>query len=316
MADSSLRIVFMGTPSFAVPSLRRMCEEGFRPVSVFTQPDRVNGRGKKITFSPVKTFALEHDIPVYQPASMKSEEVLEQIRAMKPDLFVVIAYGRILPEALLNVPPLGAINVHGSLLPKYRGAAPIQRAIIDGEKETGVTIMKLDKGMDTGDMLAKASLPIADDMTAGDLFDTLSVKGADLLIPVLKNIKEYLAKAVPQNEAEATYAEKVTKPMGHLHWEQPASTLSGLIRGLYPDPGSFTFFRKKRVKLHAISGDTSGHSDKEPGTIVSTSDGLITVACGEGLIRISELQPENHKKMKASDFINGYQVKVNDKFEF
>lgn len=316
MKDNSLRIIFMGTPDFGIPSITKMCEEGFRPVAVYTQPDRINGRGKKITFSPIKQFAVDHDIPVYQPATFRDEEAINEIRALKPDLLVVIAYGKILPEKLLEIPAYGAINVHGSLLPEYRGAAPIQRAIIDGKKKTGVTIMKLDAGMDTGDMISTSEMEITPDMTAGDLFDKLSVLGADSLIRVLENLPESLANAKKQDASKATYAEKVTKAMGHIHWDEDAEKLSALIRGMYPNPGTFTFFRGKRVKIHHILPDVSGHSDKAPGTIVSHEDGVITVAAGNGLIRITELQPENHKRMKSADFINGYQVNLNDKFEY
>ena len=195
MSEHSLRIIFMGTPDFAVPSLKKLCDNGYTPIAVYTQPDRINGRGKKITPPPVKALAMEKNIPVYQPETLKTEEEIERIREMKPDLLVVIAYGRILPKALLDIPAYGAINVHGSLLPEYRGAAPIQRAIIDGKKETGTTIMKLDAGMDTGDMLVQKKMPIGQHMTAGELFDALSLDGANLLLQVLDNLPEYMAGA-------------------------------------------------------------------------------------------------------------------------
>lgn len=316
MSEHSLRIIFMGTPDFAVPSLKKLCDNGYTPIAVYTQPDRINGRGKKITPPPVKALAMEKNIPVYQPETLKTEEEIERIREMKPDLLVVIAYGRILPKALLDIPAYGAINVHGSLLPEYRGAAPIQRAIIDGKKETGTTIMKLDAGMDTGDMLVQKKMPIGPHMTAGELFDALSLDGADLLLQVLDNLPEYMAGAVPQDASKATYAEKITKPMGRIDWTKDAVTLDALIRGMYPNPGTFTFFRGKRLKIHRACVSETADTSSEPGTIVSVSGGAMGVQTGRGILTLTEVQPENHKKMLVSDFINGHQVKINDKLEY
>lgn len=311
---NNYRIIFMGTPDFALPSLKMLCDEGLAPVAVYTQPDKVNGRGKKIIFSPVKTFALEHHIPVYQPLTLKTQEAQEEIRQLNPDLIIVIAYGKILPQAVLDIPRYGAVNVHASILPKYRGAAPVQRVIIDGEKKTGVTIMRLDAGMDTGNIVSIREFPIPAHMTAGELFDSLSEIGADELKSVMSNLPEALANSKIQNHAEATYAEKVTKEMGHIDWTKPAAEIDCLIRGMYPNPGTYTFYHGKRLKIHSAFAEMK-ESGKEPGTIISVEGGMISAACGHGLICITEIQPENHKKMKASDFINGHQVKANDKFD-
>lgn len=311
--NKNYRIIFMGTPDFAVPSLQALCENGYTPCAVYTQPDRVNGRGKKINFSPVKTFALEHEIPVYQPLTLRSEEEIHRLKELHPDIIIVIAYGKILPGNILKIPQYGAINVHASLLPKYRGAAPIQRAILDGETKTGVTIMQLDDGMDTGNIVSLQEMDIPEHMNAGELFDALSVIGAEELIHVMDNLPEKLAHSIRQDHEKATYAEKVTKDMGRIDWTKPSYEIDRLIRGMYPDPGTYTFYNGKRIKLHSAIDD---HIEvrENPGTVISVKDRLIHVAAGEGSVGISILQPENHKKMKSSDFINGYQVKVNDKF--
>lgn len=311
---NNYRIIFMGTPDFALPSLKMLCHEGLVPAAVYTQPDKINGRGKKIIFSPVKTFALEHDIPVYQPLTLKTKEAQDEIRKLNPDLIIVIAYGKILPQAVLDIPRYGAINVHASILPRYRGAAPVQRVIIDGEKKTGVTIMQLDAGMDTGNIVSIQEFSIPAHMTAGELFDSLSEIGANELKSVMNNLPEALANSKPQNHGKATYAEKVTKEMGHIDWAKPAFEIDCLIRGMYPNPGTYTFYREKRLKIHSAFAEAT-ESGKEPGTIVSVKGGEIRVACGNGVMCLTEVQPENHKKMRASDFINGHQVKVNDKFE-
>ncbi len=308
------RIVFMGTPDFCLPALEALCGNGYTPVAIYTQPDKINGRGKKITFSPVKSFALSHEIPVYQPLSFKDPAEVETLKALQPDILVVIAYGRILPKAVLESATYGAINVHASLLPKYRGAAPIQRAIIDREKETGVTIMQLDEGMDTGNIVETVRMEIPAHMTAGELFDALGEMGAKALISVMDNLEEKLDSSIPQDHEAATYAEKVTKDMGHLDWTKDAAELDALIRGMYPNPGTYSFYRGKRVKIHRAFFEDA-ESSEAPGTVVSTDDGVIRIACGRGILGISAIQPENHKQMSAADFINGYQVKVHDTFD-
>lgn len=311
--NKKYRIVFMGTPDFAVPALKALCDSGNTPVAVYTQPDRINGRGKKINFSPVKALALKRNIPIYQPVTFKDDTAVDTLQALKPDLLVVVAYGKILPEQVLHSATYGALNIHASLLPKYRGAAPVQRAIINGDLETGVTIMKLDAGMDTGDIISMKKCPILPTTTAGDLFESLSGIGADELLRVLQDLDGYLSRAQPQNHEQATYAEKVTKDMGHLNWQMPASKISCLIRGMSPNPGCFSFYRGSRVKIYdAVAEDTD--SNAAPGTVVSITDGIIGIACGEGIVRIKIIQPENHKKMSAAEFINGYKVQCNDAF--
>mgnify|MGYP000484724228 CR=1 FL=1 len=310
------KIVFMGTPSFAAKSLDMLCRRDYVPVAVYTQPDKVNGRGKKITFSPVKELAIKNNIPVYQPITFKDEAVIDELKKIKPDIIIVIAYGKILPGEVIEASRYGAINVHASLLPEYRGAAPIQRAVIDRKEKTGITIMRLDSGMDTGDIVTMAEIEIGKHMTAGELFDALSLLGAEELIHVMDDLPEALSNAVPQNHEKATYAEKVTKDMGHIDWSKPAIILDALIRGMYPNPGTYTFFRGKRIKIHKAfykSFDTSSYT---PGDVVSVKDGNIGIAASDGIIYITDLQPENHKQMKAADFINGYQVKENDRFVF
>jgi len=311
---NNYRIVFMGTPQFAVPALSALCEHGYTPLAVYTQPDKINGRGKKISFSPVKQFAIEHNIEVRQPISLRGEEEIKKLAALKPDLIVVIAYGKILPQAVLDAAKYGAINIHGSLLPQYRGAAPVQRAIIEGKKKTGITIMHLDAGMDTGPMISTRETEITPHMTAGELFDVLSQMGADELIRVMDHLPEALAAAVSQDHSKATYAEKVTKDMSRIYWTDKGAVLDCLIRGMYPDPGTFTMFREKRLKIHRAFFENVDVKE-EPGTILSIKDGLIRVVTGEGVIVLSEIQPENKKAMAARDFINGYQVKEHEHFE-
>lgn len=315
MRKEELRIVFMGTPSFACETLVKLCENGCTPIAVYTQPDKVNGRRGKITFSPVKEYALSKNIPVYQPLTFRNEEEAERLRALAPDLIVVIAYGRILPQEILDIPTYGAVNIHASLLPEYRGAAPVQRAIIDRKEETGVALMHLDAGMDTGPVISLRRVPITKTVTAGELLDTLAAVGADELLKILDDLPAALAAARPQDETKATYAEKITKDMGRIDWAKDAEELHALARGMYPNPGTYTFFRGKRVKLHRTVLSEMKAASHAPGHIVSTEGGVLWVATGAGVLGISSLQPENHKEMKAADFINGYQVKIDDSFE-
>ncbi len=310
-----LRIVFMGTPDFAVPALHLLCENGHTPVAVYTQPDKVNRRGGKISFSPVKTYALEKGISIHQPLTFRTEEAEAELRALVPDLLIVIAYGRILPQVILDIPTYGAVNIHASLLPKYRGAAPVQRAIIDQEKESGVTLMHLDAGMDTGPIISQVKVPLTLSMTAGSLLETLALAGAGELLRILDHLPEALANAVPQDAEKATYAEKITKDMGHIDWGKDALTIHALARGMYPNPGTYTFFRGKRVKIHqTVLPETTAAEDGAAGEIVSLASGIIWVQTGRGVLGLAKIQPENHKQMNAADFINGYQVKVHDAF--
>lgn len=312
---NKLRIVFMGTPDFALSTLRLLCESGHTPVAVYTQPDKVNRRGGKITFSPVKAYALEQGLPVHQPLTFRTEEAAAELATYRPDLIVVIAYGRILPQSILDIPTYGAVNIHASLLPKYRGAAPVQRAIINQEAESGVTLMHLDAGMDTGPIISQVKLPLTPDMTAGALLETLAGLGAKELLRILDRMPEALAEARPQDEEEATYAEKLTKDMGHLDWSRDALALHALARGMYPNPGTYTFFRGKRLKIHQTVLPAHPLPSGRPGEIVSLEEGVLWVAAGKGTLGIARLQPENSKQMRAADFINGHQVHIHDEME-
>ena len=311
---NNLRIVFMGTPSFALLPLRQLCENGYTPIAVYTQPDKVNRRGGKISFSPVKEYAIKEEIPIYQPLSFRDEETVRELKALKPDLIVVIAYGKILPQEVLDIPIYGAVNIHASLLPKYRGAAPVQRAIINREKETGVSLMKLDAGMDTGPILSRVVFPLDDSVTSGELLEILSDLGAKELLRILPDIFPFMQNALPQDETLATYAEKITKEMGNLDFKKSAKELHALIRGMEPNPGTYSFFRGKRLKIHQ-SFLTEKETKEAPGTIISTEGGKLYLATGVGVLGISRLQPENKKEMNAADFINGYQLKIGDRFE-
>lgn len=259
---------------------------------------------------------MEENIPVYQPTTFKSEDTIRELAALKPDFIIVVAYGKILPVAVIDAAVYGAINIHASLLPEYRGSAPIQRAIIDRKSETGISIMKLDAGMDTGDIIRMAPLKILPHMTAGELFEALSILGAKELLHVLKNLPECMANAKPQDHTKATYAQKVTKEMGHIDWKQEASVIDALIRGMYPSPGTYTYFHGKRIKIHRAFYEHKDTAATPKGTIVSLKDGKIGVAATHGIIYLTMVQPENHKQMKTIDFINGYQVKANDCFEY
>lgn len=313
MSDS-MRIIFMGTPIFAQIVLQAMCENGYMPIAVYTQPDKVNRRGGKISFSPVKMYALEKNLSIYQPVTFRDEKEVETLRLLAPDLIVVVAYGCILPPAVLRIPAYGAINIHASLLPKYRGAAPIQRAIIDQQKETGVTLMQVDDGMDTGNMIRQVRVSLTLNTTTEELMNSLASIGAKELINLLPLLPEALSQAVPQNDSEATYAHKLTKEMGYINWEKDANEIHALVRGMYPNPGTYTFYKGKRIKIHSTALLPSCDAAGKPGEIVSLDRDMLWVQTGGGLLCITRLQPENHRQMAASDFIHGYQVKIHDVF--
>ena len=247
--------------------------------------------------------------------NFNDEPTIRELKELEPDLIIVIAYGKILPQSVLDIPKYGAINVHASILPEYRGAAPIQRAIIDDKEKTGVSIMKLDSGMDTGDVISVAEIKIEKHITAGELFAKLSLLGAEEMIRVLNDLPDMIANAVPQNHEKATYAEKITKDMGRIDWSKPAHSLDSLIRGMYPNPGTYTFFRGKRIKIHRAFFKNTDSVQYQPGQVVDVKNGNIGIAASDGIIYITKLQPENHKPMNAGDFINGYQVKENDRFD-
>ncbi|GAB4336373.1 MAG: methionyl-tRNA formyltransferase [Desulfobulbaceae bacterium] len=313
MSSSPLRILFMGTPDFAVPSLRALLDSPDEVIAVVCQPDREKGRGRKLTPPPVKQLALERGVPVLQPASIRTEEFLDQVRTLSPDLIVVAAYGKILPAGLLDLPPLGTINVHGSLLPKYRGAAPIQWAIINGERETGVTIMQMDEGMDTGDILLPAAVSIGEEDTAGDLFARLAELGGATLVRAIALLKEGKLTPVKQDDSLATEAPPLTKEMGRLDWNDDARSLHCRIRGLDPWPSAYGFYRGKRFRFFRPAV-VPGPVREAPGTLCRADDEGLLVATGKEYLLIREIQPEGKKRMDVAAFLRGAALATGDRF--
>ena len=300
-----MNLIFMGTPSFAVPALKRLCEDGHRVTLVVTQPDKPQGRHRVLTASPVKELALSLGIPVFQPASLKSEEAYDRLAAETPEVIVVVAYGKILPARLLALPRWGCINVHGSLLPRYRGAAPIQWTVINGEKEAGVTTMKMDVGLDTGDMLLCSRRPLHDTTTSGELYEQLAVDGAALLSETLVRLAAGTLVPQKQKESEATYAPMLDKSFSPLCWEQPATVLHNRVRGLNPWPCASCEWDGKTLKVYRSK--VGEPTDAAPGTVVSASPPAI--ACGDGrTLVLQEVQYEGAKRMAAEDFWRGHAV--------
>lgn len=309
-----MRIIFMGTPDFAVGSLQALSECGqYDIVGVVTQPDRPKGRGNKMLMTPVKEYALSKGYEVYQPLKVKTPEFVQTLRDMQPDLIVVAAFGQFLSQEILSMPKYGCINVHASLLPKYRGAAPIQYAIIKGEAESGVTIMQMDIGMDTGAMLSKVVVPIGENTTMGELHDALREQGATLLLETIAKIEAGTVVAEPQNNDEATYATLLDRSMERIDWTKPAQEVHNLIRGFNPAPSTFTKLPNgKSLKIWG-SLMTAKKTAAAPGTVTETSKHSFCVACGDGLaLEITEVQPESKKRMPAQVFINGRGVQVGD----
>lgn len=317
-----MRIVFIGTDKFAVPSLKRLADSQVELVCVITQPDQPKGRGLKISPSPVKEFALERGLEIYQPKKIKHESAIQTIRNIfRPDLIIVSAYGQILPKEILEIPPYGCINIHPSLLPKYRGAAPIQRAIINGENETGVTFMFIDEGEDTGDIIIQKTMKIDISDTAEILSSKLAELSADMLTEILnwngrKPDDQLILPRKPQDNSQATYAPKLTKEEGLINWERTSLEIHNLIRGTIPWPGAYTTFNNNILKIWESSlSEKTNPIDSKPGMIVDiTSDLGINVATGDKELIIKIVQPPNKPRMKAKDFINGYRIKIGDKF--
>ena len=303
----TLRIVFMGTPDFAVPCLQTLLDSPHSVVGVFTQPDKPQGRKMVLTPPPVKVLAAENGMPVFQPEKMKDPATLEQLKILAPDLIVVVAYGRILPRAVLELPRYGCINVHASLLPKYRGAAPIQWAILDGETETGVTIMQMDAGLDTGDMLLVKKTPIDPEETAEMLFERLSVLGAQALAEILPRLDDL--HPVPQPAGDFGYAKMISKSMSPLDWSRSAAQLHDQVRGLIPWPCATTELNGATVKVYrtAVGEETAA----APGSVVEANKKGIAIACGDGkLLRILELQAQGGKRMAAAAYLAGHPIPV------
>lgn len=301
-----MRIVFMGTPDFAVPSLQALIDAGHDVCAVYTQPDKPQGRKQILTAPPVKTLALEHDIPVFQPNTLKNEDEQARLRELAPEVIIVVAYGKLLPKAVLDIPPHGCINVHGSLLPRWRGAAPIQWAVIAGDEMAGVTTMQMAEGLDTGDMLLTYETKVGEKETAGELFDRLAQSGAELLTQTLVKLDEITPR--PQDDAQSCYAHMLDKQMAVIDWSKSAHEIDCLIRGLNPWPIALTTLSGERLKVFAAE---KAAGNGEPGTVLEANPKKgLTVACGEGALRLTEIQLVGGKRMKATDFLRGHSLEV------
>lgn len=302
-----MRIVFMGTPEFAVPSLKALCENGYQVVGVFTQPDRPKGRGNKMAASPVKEYAVSQRIPVYQPLRIRRDGV-EDLKSLAPDLCVTAAFGQILSQEILDIPPMGNINVHASLLPRHRGSAPINWAILQGDKQAGVTTMMMDKGIDTGDMLLKSATDILPGETAGELTQRMSQMGAELLLKTLKELQAGTLARIPQDESAMTYDPMLDKAMGIVDWSLSAQDIVNRIHGLNPWPGCSTAWQGGRLKLLRAQ---LAHGTGQPGEIIAADAKTgLTIACGVGAVNIIQLQAPGGKPMNAKDYLRGHPMAV------
>ena len=302
-----MRVIFMGTPDFAVGTLEEIIKAGHEVVLVVTQPDKPKGRGNAMQFPPVKECAVAHNIPVFQPKKIREAEHVEYLRTFEPDIIVVAAFGQILPKSILDMPKFGCINVHASLLPKYRGAAPIQWAVINGDEVTGVTIMRMDVGLDTGDMIAKREVAIAEDETGGSLFDKLAEIGAKLCVETMETIEAGKAEYIPQNHEEATHVSMINKELGLIDWSKSAMELEHLVRGLNPWPSAFTKLDGKTFKIWKAKV-LSKNTQNEPGCVISVTKNSMEVQTGEGVLSLLEVQLEGKKRMQIDAFLRGYSV--------
>lgn len=308
-----MKVIFMGTPDFAVGTLEAVIEAGHEVSCVVTQPDKPRGRGKAMQYPPVKECALAHGIPVFQPVKIREKQSMEELFRYEADMIVVVAFGQILPKEILDYPAYGCINVHASLLPKYRGAAPIQWAVIDGEKHSGVTIMKMDEGLDTGDMVAHAEVAIGFDETGGSLHDKLASVGAQLCVKTMKQIEEGTAVYEKQRGEDSCYAKMLTKQLGNIDWSWQAERIERLVRGLNPWPSAFSYIHGKSMKIWKahVEPDTG---DGTPGCVVRCEGDVLTIQTGEGYLCVDELQLEGKKRMRTADFLRGYQISNGDTF--
>ena len=303
-----MKIVYMGTPDFAVAPLEALIQAGHQVTAVVTQPDKQRGRGKEVQMTPVKECALKHGIPVFQPIKIKEKEAVDRLREYPADIFVIAAFGQLLSEEILKMPPFGCVNIHASLLPAYRGAAPIQWVILNGEKETGVTIMQMEKGLDTGDMLLKKAIPIEPKETGESLHDKLMEIGAELIVEALPLIESGAIIPEKQEDSKSSYASRLNKEMGHIDWNKDAEELERLVRGLNSWPSAYTSYRGKTLKIWEadVIGEQSG---KLPGEITQVGKDFVDVACGKDILRIYSLQLEGKKRMAVKDFLLGYEIK-------
>ena len=309
-----MKIIFMGTPDFSVGTLEALVEAGHEVVLAVTQPDKPKGRGKEMQFTPVKECAMKYDIPVFQPRKVREPECIEELRKYNADIMVVVAFGQLLPKEILEMTPYGCVNVHASLLPKYRGAAPIQWAIIDGEEVTGVTTMQMNEGLDTGDMLLKVEIPIEAKETGGSLFDKLSDAGAKLCVETLDKLQKKEITPIPQGETTTAYAKMLDKQVGNIDWTKSAVEIERLIRGLTPWPSAYTNWNGKVMKIWDAQA-LDGASDVLPGTIAQVDKEAFYVQTGNGFLKVCELQIPGKKRMDAAAFMRGYQVKAGEVLE-
>lgn len=300
-------LIFMGTPAFACPALNRLLQSRHRVIAVVTQPDRPQGRGREVKPSPVKELALAAGLPVYQPVSVGAPDFVDTVAKLHPDVVIVVAFGQILPESLLRIPVLGCVNVHASLLPRYRGAAPIQRAVMDGQKVTGVTTMLMDKGLDTGDILLQQARPIAADETMGEVHDSLAVMGADLLLETLEGLENGTINREAQDSSLATYAPPLTREEERIDWTRTAAAIKNHVRGMNPYPGAYTSHDNKKLKIWRVKLVPGGAGQPGETLAVDKKEGFV-VQAGEGAVLVQEVQPQGKGRMAAADFARGYRV--------
>ena len=302
-----MRIVFMGTPDFSVPALEALVKGGHQVIAAVTQPDKPKGRGKAVLMTPVKEKALEMGIPVYQPVKVREPEFVKTLADLAPDVIVVVAFGQILPKSILEIPRYGCVNIHASLLPKYRGAAPIQLAVIDGEKETGVTTMFMNEGLDTGDMLEKEVVPLDPKETGGSLHDKLSAVGGRLILSTLKGLEDGTLKGTPQTDEGSCYAKMLKKSLGDIDWTMDGAAIERLIRGLNPWPSAYTSLHGKTLKIWDADV-TDREYGVEPGTVAEVSKDQLIIQTGKGSLSVRSLQLEGKKRMDIQDFLRGYSL--------